>query len=53
MTTCKKSCCWTPYSCARQRQCGCHTGHQPIMNRVSQLELERATALTTKKRNHK
>jgi len=49
MSACKKSCCWTPYSCARQHQCGCHTGHQPIRKRLSQLELERATALTTKK----
>ncbi|WP_336715381.1 hypothetical protein [Arthrobacter sp. USHLN218] len=21
---CKKSCCWTPYTCGRNRTCACH-----------------------------
>lgn len=49
MSTCKKSCCWTPYSCARQSQCACHTGHQRIIDRLTPAELQRATAISKTK----
>lgn len=47
--SCKKNCCWTPYSCARQHQCACHSDDQPIGQRITRLELERATALAAMK----
>lgn len=24
MNECKRSCCWTPFTCGRQRNCACH-----------------------------
>lgn len=24
MNECKRSCCWTPYICAKKEQCDCH-----------------------------
>ena len=24
MSKCKRSCCWTPYNCAKQENCSCH-----------------------------
>lgn len=46
MSSCKKSCCWTPFQvCATKKECGCHTSEQPIYERLTAFELERATAV--------
>ena len=26
MTTCTRGCCWSPYGCAKARECECHWG---------------------------
>lgn len=25
MSPCQRGCCWSPYACAKQRECACHS----------------------------
>jgi len=46
MSSCKKSCCWTPFQvCATKKECGCHTSEQPIYERLTALEIKRAESV--------
>ena len=49
MSTCKRSCCWTPYSCARKGACACHNGNQEVRDKITWEELVRAQAIRDKR----
>lgn len=49
MSKCKRSCCWTPYSCAKKNNCACHVevirdhglrGWKPTMETLLAVELQ-------------
>lgn len=49
MSKCKRSCCWTPYNCAKQENCSCHQeviradglrGWKPTMETLLAVELQ-------------
>lgn len=49
MSKCKRSCCWTPYNCAKKNNCACHVeairatgqrGWTPTMETLLAVELQ-------------
>ena len=48
MNECKRSCCWTPYSCGKQRNCGCHSWRpddEERQQRAEVIDILRGTTL--------
>lgn len=43
-TPCKKSCCWSPYACAKARNCPCHIEDRTM------AEIERFNATSQRAR---
>ncbi|AOY72026.1 hypothetical protein ARZXY2_2495 [Arthrobacter sp. ZXY-2] len=54
MNNCKRSCCWTPYSCAKKRACSCHwreRQQEAVEERVALIQAEANRAQPINRRN--